>query len=78
VLKQPALTFQAATIARQVAISANHTMTGHRYGNWIGAIGEPYRARGRRIADAFGQFTVTYRRAAGDITQAAPDLLLKR
>ncbi len=76
--QQMLLALEAAGIAGQRAVAANHPMAGHKDRYRIAADGSAHRPHRRRRADLPSQFTIGAGAAAPDGSQRRPDLLLKR
>ena len=75
---QPAFAVEAAAIAGQGRVGADHPVAGHNDGDRVGAVGEPDGAAGGGAADALGEVAVADRRAGRDAAQFGPDLALER
>ena len=69
---------QAAAVAGELAIAADDAMAGNHNWNWVRAVGQANGARGVRIADPSGQFTVRDSLPVGNFAQTLPDRELER
>src|SRR6185503_6804695 len=75
--KQPLLALNAPCIAREIAASADHTVTRDDDGDWIRAVCRADRAAGAGPADARGQPTVRRCGPARNAPQGRPDFALE-
>src|SRR5690349_21493231 len=77
VLEQPALARQAAAVAGQRAVRADHAMARHDDADRVAAVRQADGARTVRAADALGQLAVALGRAIRNVEQRAPHALLE-
>src|SRR5580704_11221292 len=77
VLEQPLFAFEAAAVAGERTVSADHAMAGHDDADGIRTVGEADGANSFRPANLFGELAVGDRRAAGNCAERAPDFLLE-
>ena len=78
VAQEPALTLDAAAVAGEQTIGANHAVARYDDSDRIRAVGKADRADSVRPADSGGQRGVGGRRATGDFPQGMPYIPLKR
>jgi protease PrsW len=77
--QQPLLAIEAAAVAGQRPVGADHAVTGHDDRDRIAAVGETHGARGeRRLAERGGHLAVAGRHAVGDLGELRPDGELER
>ena len=76
--RQPALALDAAAIAGERTIGADHPVARDDETDRVGAVGQPHRPHCRRLADALCQRAIAQRRAGRDGAQGGPDRALKR
>ena len=75
--QKPALALDAATIARERAVSSDYTMAGYNHSNWIGAIRQAHRPYRARMADSLSETCVRNCCAKLDLSQCMPHFALK-
>src|SRR5579872_5184072 len=78
VVEQPALARQAAAIAGQGAVRADHPMAGHDDGDRIGAVGEADRAARVGAPQLRREFAIGRRRAGWSGSQCRPYAALEK
>src|SRR3954466_7891390 len=76
--EQPALALDAAAVADQLAVGANHPVAGDHDADRVRAIGQADRAHRRWAADRARDVTVGSAFSARDPAQRAPDRALER
>src|SRR4051812_20659954 len=77
-VKQEPLALEAAAVARQASVSADHAVTRHYDGDRIEPIGEADRPGGRRRADPAGDLAIARGPARGNLAKRVPDAQLER
>ena len=77
VIEEPAFAFDAAAVAGQRAIGADHAMAGYDDGDGIGTIGRADCPDSGRMTDPLCEPAVRRCRTAGDLAQRLPDFALK-
>src|SRR5690606_4074770 len=76
--QQELLAGQAAPVACELTITANHSVAGHHDGYLVLPIGDSHCPAGRGSANVVRLFPVTPCLTVGDLEQSVPDLSLKR
>src|ERR1700674_4923890 len=76
--QQCLLVTQAAAVAGELAVAADHAMTRDDDCDWVRAVGQPDRARRFRIPNAAGELAIGDRLAVRDTLQSPPDRELER
>ena len=76
--EEPALTGQAAAVADERPVRANHSMARHDQRHWIGSICGPDGPHRGLCADTACELAVRQSRAGGNRAKGVPDALLKR
>ena len=68
---------EAAAVAGERVVAADHSMTGGNDRNGISSVGVRYRPHSRRTSYPSGQLSVGNRRSVWNAKQAVPHLFLK-
>ena len=75
--QQPTLALDAAAVAGERAVGADHPMAGHDQADRVGAVGQAHRPNRRRLADALREAAVAECRAGRDVAQGLPNRALE-